>query len=325
MNNAVFKDGSFVGIAGGKIHSTELFTIHYSLFTKKALTFFFTMNNTYYGKTGDLIIAEIQYTDALDEVPSGTITCTFPGTIAEAIAAAPELGSSTEHLPESSYDSLGATVHVRLVLKNRIFSGGKDGSVTVTLKYGFREEDANSTDAQPTEYQVQGTTSETSILLHPRYKGVPESEKTLANALISGTKPYESVYVRGNEIKTKLSPEDKLSDNDNGWKQKTLEDAIGSIDLSELGKELIGKVQMGIVNYMAFGCDFVETRYSTGMETATNDLGKIDTPPGAAPNGNSWLLSTITATKERGDRRWKISKTWKSADAGAEWDKELYG
>ena len=27
MNNAVFKD-----FAGGKIHSTELFTIHYSLF-----------------------------------------------------------------------------------------------------------------------------------------------------------------------------------------------------------------------------------------------------------------------------------------------------
>ena len=31
MNNAVFKD-----FAGGKIHSTELFTIHYSLFTKKS-------------------------------------------------------------------------------------------------------------------------------------------------------------------------------------------------------------------------------------------------------------------------------------------------
>ena len=34
MNNAVFKDFAEV-----KIHSTELFTIHYSLFTKKALTF----------------------------------------------------------------------------------------------------------------------------------------------------------------------------------------------------------------------------------------------------------------------------------------------
>ncbi|MBQ9758570.1 MAG: hypothetical protein IJW12_02205 [Opitutales bacterium] len=283
------------------------------------------MNNTYYGKTGDLIIADIQYTDALDEVPSGTITCTFPGTIAEAIAAAPELGSSTEHLPESSYDSLGATVHVRLVLKNRIFSGGKDGSVTVTLKYGFREEDANSTDAQPTSYQVQGTISQTSILLHPRYKDVPESEKALANALISGTKPYESVYVKDNEIKTRLSSEDKAAKNDNGWKQKTLEDAIKSIKLSELGAELIEKIQKGIHFYFGTGCEFVETSYSTAMQTGINHLGKISMPPGAAPNGGSWLLSNIEATKERGESRWKIQKKWKSADSGAEWDEELYG
>ncbi len=280
------------------------------------------MNNTYYGKTGDLIIADIQYTDALDETPSGTITCTFPGTIAEAIAAAPELGSSTEYLPESSYDSLGTTIRVRLVLKNRIFSGGKDGSVTVTLKYGFRDEDANSTDAQATEYQVQATTSETSILLHPRYKDIPESEKLLANALIEGTKPYETVYLSKKDlvIQTKIEETDKAN-----YTQTTLETAIKKVVTSDRGKELIKKIASGIKFYKAFGCDFVETQYSTAMETTINELGKIDTPPAAAPNGKSWLLSTLTATKEQGDRRWKISKTWKSADAGAEWDKELYG
>jgi len=283
------------------------------------------MNSTYYGKTGDLIITDIQYTDALDDVPSGTITCTFPGTIAEAIAAAPEPGTSTELLPESSYDSLGTTIRVRLVLTNRTFSGGKDGSVTVTLKYGFREEDAKSTDAQPTSYQITGTTSQTSILLHPRYADVPESEKTLANALISGTKPYESVYVRGNEIKTRLSSEDRASESNNGWKQKTLEEAIKLIKLSKLGAELIAKIQNGIHFYLGSGCEFVETSYSTGMETAINHLGKISMPPAAAPNGGSWLFSNLEETKERGEQRWKIQKKWKSADSGAKWDKELYG
>ena len=279
-------------------------------------------DHTYYGKTGDLIITDIQYTDALDDVPSGTITCTFPGTIAEAIAAAPEPGTSTELLPESSYDSLGTTIRVRLVLTNRTFSGGKDGSVTVTLKYGFREEDAKSTDAQPTEYQVQGTTTKTPILLHPRYAEIPEREKLLASALVDGTKPYETVYLNKNElvIQTKIDTKEKEN-----YIMTTLEDAIKKVVTSERGKELIGKIQKGTTDYNAYGCEFIETKYSTGMETTINDLGKIDTPPVAAPNGNSWLLSTINATKERGDRRWKISKTWKSADAGSEWDKELYG
>lgn len=280
------------------------------------------MNNTYYGKTGDLIIADIQYTDALDETPSGTITCTFPGTIAEAIAAAPELGSSTEYLPESSYDSLGTTIRVRLVLKNRIFSGGKDGSVTVTLKYGFRDKDANSTDAQATSYQVQGTISQTSILLHHRYKDVPESEKLLANAIISGTKPYETVYLskKGLVIQTKIDETDKAN-----YTQTTLETAIKKVVTSDRGKELIEKIQKGIHFYLGTGCEFVETSYSTAMNTTVKNLGKISEPPGAAPDGGSWLLSTIEATKERGESRWKIQKKWKSADAGAEWDEELYG
>lgn len=280
------------------------------------------MNNTYYGKTGDLIIADIQYTDALDEVPSGTITCTFPGTIAEAIAAAPELGSSTEHLPESSYDSLGSTVHVRLVLKNRIFSGGKDGSVTVTLKYGFREEDANSTDAQPTSYQVNETTSQTPILLHPRYAEIPEPEKLLASALIDGAKPYETVYLskKGLVIQTQIDAKEKEN-----YTQTTLETAIKKVVTSARGKELIKKIAAGIKFYKTFGSEFTETSYSTAMNTTVKNLGKISSPPNAAPSARSWLLAGIQASKERGENRWKIQKKWISSDDGAEWDKELYG
>ena len=71
---------------------------------------------TYYGNTGDLILTDVQYVDGIDETPSGTITCTFPGTLEGALAAAPELGTSSEHLPESTREELGTTVRVRLVL-----------------------------------------------------------------------------------------------------------------------------------------------------------------------------------------------------------------
>ena len=277
--------------------------------------------SNYYGKTGDLIITDIQFNDALDDVPSGTITCTFPGSLTEAIAAAPDLGSSTEHLPETDRLSLGQTVRVRLVLKSRVFSGGKDGSVTVTLKYGFREEDADSTDAQETSYQVQSKESKTSILLHPRYAKVEERERLLANALLEGTKPYETVYLNKKklEIQTRIDSKDK-----DNYTMTTLAEAIATVVKSDLGKELIGKIQKGITDYNTYGCTFVETSYSTGMETAINHLGKITSPPGHAPKGESWLLTGLDANKERGEQRWTIRKTWTSADAGATWDEELY-
>ena len=280
--------------------------------------------DNYYGQiTEGLVITDIQYNDALDDVPTGKVTCVFAGGIAAARTAAPELGSSTELLPESSYNSLGTTVKICLVLKKRNFAAGKDGSTVVTLDYGFVEGDA-STGAQPTSYQVTGNTGRTSILLHPRYAGIPESEKALANAILSGAKPYESVYVKDNEIKTKLTAEEKKAKNNAGWEQKTLENALNTVELSKLGAELIGKIQNGITEYLASGCEFVETSYSTAMQTGINHLGKITTPPAPAPSGGNWLLTGLEATKERGERRWKIKKTWKSADAGATWDNELY-
>lgn len=61
------------------------------------------------------------------------------------------------------------------------------------------------------------------------------------------------------------------------------------------------------------------------MNTTVKNLGKISTPPNVAPSKGSWLLSGVEASKERGERRWKIEKKWISSDDGAEWDKELYG
>ncbi len=278
--------------------------------------------SNYLGKIGELILSDIQYNDSLDDVPSGTITCTFPGTLKEALAAAPALGTSTELLPETDRSELGQTVRVRLVLKSRGFSCGKDGSIAVTLRYGFREEDAETDAEQPTSYQVSATESATSILLHPRYAKVEERERLLANALLEGTKPYETVYLNKKklEIQTRIDSKDK-----DDYTMTTLAEAIANVVKSDLGKELINKIKSGIKQFPAFGCDFVEISYSREMKSTIKQLGKIDSPPNDAPSGGSWLFAGFTASKNAGESRWRVQKIWKSADNGSEWDKELYG
>lgn len=277
---------------------------------------------TYYGNTGDLILTDVQYVDGIDETPSGTITCTFPGTLEGALAATPELGTSSEHLPESTREELGTTVRVRLVLKNRTFSAGKDGSVNVVLKYGFREEDASSSVSQSTEYQITGLERETSILLHPRYAAVPEREKLLAKALLDGTKIFDNVW----RHKTKLMlSSSKPEDADTNWHpQETLEQAIATVVKTDAGKMLIAKIKKGITTYNAEKITWIETSYVRSL-SSLSELSKIDSPAGNPPsiNGN-WRLTGATAKKSESGRFWEIDKTWTASDAGAKWDEDLY-
>ena len=277
---------------------------------------------TYYGNTGDLILTDVQYVDGIDETPSGTITCTFPGTLEGALAATPELGTSLEHLPESTREELGTTVRVRLVLKNRTFSAGKDGSVNVVLKYGFREEDASSSASQSTEYQVTGLERETSILLHPRYAAVPEREKLLAKALLDGTRLFDPVW----RHKTKLMMSSTEPADPENWHEKeTLEDAIKTVVQSDAGKLLIEKIRKGVTSYNAERLEWTETSYARSLSAAASGLSQIDTPPGDTPAiSGDWRMTKAEANKTESERYWEIKKTWTASDAGSNWDKDLY-
>ena len=140
--------------------------------------------------------------------------------------------------------------------------------------------------------------------------------------MLEGTKPYETVYLNKNklEIQTRIDSKDK-----DNYTMTTLAEAIANVVKSDLGKELINKIKSGIRQFPAFGCEFVEISYSREMKSTVKQLGKIDSPPNDAPSGGSWLFAGFSASKNAGESRWKMQKTWKAADNGAVWDKELYG
>ena len=209
-----------------------------------------------------------------------------------------------------------------LVLKNRTFSAGKDGSVNVVLKYGFREEDASSSASQSTEYQVTGLERETSILLHPRYAAVPEREKLLAKALLDGTRLFDPVW----RHKTKLMMSStEPSDPENWHEKETLEDAIKTVVQSDAGKLLVKKIRKGVTSYNAEKLEWTETSYARSLSSAASGLSQIDTPPGDPPaiSGN-WRMTKAEANKTESERYWEIKKTWTASDSGAKWDPDLY-
>lgn len=275
---------------------------------------------------GGIVVSDVQYTDSIDAAPTGSITCSFAGTLAEAMDAAPKIGSSTEFFPETKYSSLGATYTVRLVLTKRNFSRKDAQTWQISLTYAYYEdEETAGTSSNSTSYSVQATQAMTSIIAHPNYADVPEKERQLALALISGTKPYETVYLnkKGSTPEIRTSVADK-EEREKNWEEITLESAIKKYVTSEAGQQLVEKILAGVTTYQAFGVSFNETTYSSAMNSTVKGLGKISSPPNAAPSGGSWLLTGLNASKERGERRWKITKTWTAADNGDSWDEDLY-
>ncbi len=113
-------------------------------------------------------------------------------------------------------------------------------------------------------------------------------------------------------------------DREENWTETTLDAAIKKYVKSEAGIKLIEKIRSGVTTYQAFGVEFAETTYSSAMNSTVKGLGKISSPPAAAPSEGSWILSGMSATKERGERRWKITKHWTAAANGEDWDEDIY-
>lgn len=278
------------------------------------------------GRT-DIVITSISYTDAAETSPTGTITYTVSAaSLAEAVAAAPEIGSQTEFFPDVRVEVLGGWETRRILLKNRSFNTTAGGAViSVTLTYGVIDGDSVGTGLeQPGEknYTLNCSDGSASILLHPKFADVPESEQVIAKALLDGTKPFDNVW----RHKTKLIlSSSKPEDADTNWHpQETLEQAIATVVKTDAGKMLIAKIKKGITTYNAEKITWIETSYVRSL-SSLSELSKIDSPSGNPPsiNGN-WRMTGATAKKSESGRFWEIDKTWTASDAGAKWDEDLY-
>lgn len=274
----------------------------------------------------NIVITSISYTDAAETSPTGTITYTVSAeSIAEAVASAPEIGSQTEFFPDVRVEVLGGWETRRILLKNRSFNTTAGGVVRVTLTYGVIDGDSVGTGLeQPGEktYSLNCTEGSASILLHPKFADVPESEKIVAKALLDGTKPFDNMW----RHKTKLMlSSSKPEDADTNWHpQETLEQAIATVVKTDAGKLLISKIKKGITSYSTEKITWKETSYARTL-TAATDISKIDSPAGNPPaiSGN-WRLTAAEANKSESGRFWKIDKTWTASDSGAKWDEDLY-
>lgn len=186
-------------------------------------------------------------------------------------------------------------------------------------------------------YQLKAQEGSTSILLHPRYDALSVQAKAIAKTMIDGTSPWKQVYYReekqedkkGEEVVIGFVIKETLTDEEESsyeWTTGTLEDLQKEYGKDKKAKELFEKIGKGITSYKTFSVEWVQTSYKSGLTGALNRLGRIDPPDGPQPSvGGNWLLSGVSASKTRSDFLWKIDKTWKLSDAGATWDKDLYG
>lgn len=277
----------------------------------------------------NIVISSISYTDAAETSPTGTITYTVSAaSLAEAVAAAPEIGSQTEFFPDVQVEVPGGWETRRILLKNRSFNTDAAGGVVrVTLTYGIIDGENIGTGLdyeEPGEknYTLNCSDGSASILLHPKFVNIPESEQVIAKALLDGTKVFDNVW----RHKTKLMlSSSKPEDADTNWHpQETLEQAIATVVKTDAGKMLIAKIKKGITTYNAEKITWIETSYVRSL-SSLSELSKIDSPAGNPPsiNGN-WRLTGATAKKSESGRFWEIDKTWTASDAGAKWDEDLY-
>lgn len=278
----------------------------------------------------NIVISSISYTDAAETSPTGTISYTVSAaSLADAVASAPEIGSQTEFFPDVQVEVLGGWETRRILLKSRSFNTTAGGDViSVTLTYGIINGENIGTGLdyeEPGEknYTLNCSDGSASILLHPKFADVPESEQVIAKALLDGTKVFDNVW----RHKTKLMlSSSKPEDADTNWHpQETLEQAIATVVKTDAGKLLISKIKKGITSYSTEKITWIETSYVRTLNASIGELSNIGTPSGNPPSiSGNWRLTGATAKKSESGRFWEVSKTWTASDAGAKWDEDLY-
>ena len=248
------------------------------------------------------IITSISYEDSAEGKPRGVIKYVQTAQIEEAIAQMPEALSRTRHFDEA------------MVLVKRAAASVEGGATEVTLTYEPLA-DAEGDDAEPT-YKLDSSAADVSILLHPIFAAVPETEKLLAKALLDGTNPGATVALTADASGAPVVKADEKS-------TLTLTAAIAKNVTTDAGKLLIEKIRAGTKEYLEPRHTWTETKYASSLASNTRRLGKIETPPGDAPGG-SWILDKVTAEKTKSGKKWKIVSTWKCAAPDSAWDKDLY-
>lgn len=265
-----------------------------------------------YGTTG-WILGSSAYSDGMDvsltnESLSATIQATFTGTLKEAVAAAPALGSLSELIPGE------------MRLYKRSFTE-KGDVVSATFTYGVYGAGSEGSDGSASiyddaKYELETTSESVPLLMHEDFKDASEAERALAQAYINGNTDATAIWASKSAYELATSVPESEEAN---WEKTTLARLVKKfapkselVELARSGKKSIpGNVYV-----------WKEVRTS-GKPDYSTKLGEKSKPRGSDyPPASNWTLDSINSkqvgTDEFGNKTFEVTTTWKASQNMAE-------
>lgn len=166
----------------------------------------------------------------------------------------------------------------------------------IICTYAGAEEKAEEDEKANAVYTMGLSLSEEPILSHIRYKDLNAKEREAIQLITSGKEKDDE----GNKLRDKVE--------------------------SDLGKEVLGKIDRGQTSYYSPRVTWRESwvRDKPAKASELNDIGNIATPNGPAPGlagGRNWLLNGVTQTQE--GKSFRLEMEWLASDRGG-WDPDIY-
>ncbi len=145
-------------------------------------------------------------------------------------------------------------------------------------------------------YTMGLSLSEEPILTHLRYKDLDSKERDNLQMILAGKEKDDG----GTKLKDKIE--------------------------SDLGKEVLGKIERGQTSYYSPRVTWRESwvRDKPAKADELNDIGNISDPLGPVPSlagGRDWLLNGVTQTQD--GKAFRLEMEWLASDRGG-WDPEIY-
>lgn len=145
-------------------------------------------------------------------------------------------------------------------------------------------------------YTMGLSLSEEPILTHLRYKDIDSKERDNLQMILAGKEKDDE----GTKLKDKIE--------------------------SDLGKEVLGKIERGQTSYYSPRVTWRESwvRDKPAKANELNDIGNISDPLGPVPSlagGRDWLLNGVTQTQD--GKAFRLEMEWLASDRGG-WDPEIY-
>ena len=249
--------------------------------------------------TSDWSATGLSYSDEIQITPgdsrTATLSAQYPGSLKDAVASAPRLGSGSELLP-----------HNDLRLHKRTFTANDD-TVSATFAY------AAFGDEFP-QYTLEATPESVSLLNHRDFDNIADLDRAVAQEYVNGGTDATAIYhnTKTNALATSL---DAAAKNSGDWKETTLGELFKSTK-----SRAVKLARKGVKSLAGSKLVWTETKTSTNNNVPSR-LGEKSSPRGDHPSGRTWKITGYKANEldrdDFGNRRYTTETTWEASDAVA--------